>query len=183
MWIGLEGMVGFDIGDCMVVRMGVEYDQVGHQTSTRFLYFRAALLKQPLVSRLRVAVLSCGLQKQPAFPEKCGLWCLGGTLPASLRIFKSHRGQAGLAFCGVGMGHGKGAAALFHLDSVSGKRLSTCSPTLLSSAACAVCLGWAQLEHGFGDRWVGWQGLPNLQLPLNGLQFDMSCLLCSVFVH
>ena len=56
-------------------------------------------------------------------------------------------------------------------------------PMLFSSAGCAVCLGGALPEHGFGDEAVGWQGLPNLELPLNELWFGMSCLLSSVFVQ
>ena len=166
--------------------MDIEYDQVRSQTWTQFLYSRASLLNQPLVSRLCVAVSSCELQKQLPFSEKCGLWCSGGTLLASLQIFKSHKGQAELAFCGAGVGYGKGVVTLFHLDRASGKDLRTCSslprPMLFSSTACAVCLGGALLEHGFGDGAVGWQGLPNLELPLNELWFGMSCLLCSVFM-
>lgn len=113
--------------DFREVRMDIEYDQVRSQTWTQFLYSRASLLNQPLVSRLCVAVSSCELQKQLPFSEKCGLWCSGGTLLASLQIFKSHKGQAELAFCGAGVGYGKGVVTLFHLDRASGKDLRTCS--------------------------------------------------------
>ena len=50
------------------------------------------------------------------------------TLLASLQIFKSHKGQVELAFCGAGVGYGKGVVTLFQLDSASGKGLRTCSP-------------------------------------------------------
>lgn len=96
-----------------------------------------------------------GCTSRPHFLRRvvCGTWVAHFQL--LFQISKSHEGQPELA------------ATLFHLDSRKG--LSTYSPTLLSSAACSMCIAWASLEHEFGDGWGGWQGLLDFGLPLNEL--------------
>ena len=59
-------------------------------------------------------------------------------------IFADLQVPQGSARAGILWGWGGGwEAPLFHWNIASGKGLRTCSPALLSSAACALCLGWA----------------------------------------